>query len=669
VKITYGEILENPNASEQERVSCVMQIFNKHQSWKPSEIVDYVALHNKWKDYNPEITRKKIEEYVLPKYKNKENPITPEPDEFIESKGVVNFYQIKKELQDSHKHLRLFDTVDKSLGLEGEKYYSIKKWLSYFYESNIQKPIKITVGSACYDNRIHGLVVATAGKGKGVIKNAVKKSFKFETNDVMEASGLVHPEQLIGKIKYVGRGKERHPIEAKGYLSSGILLHDEANTTINELAPNSDQSMRVKRSAMDCYEYNQISKKLVDDLIKDTLEYYPVVRCIDFMHPEQFSNCFFDKGTYRRYCCFELGNNKQLDLNDSIKSIMEETTNYEEQQTLIQGLKYEAQSVNDLQFNDDCKQLVGKWILLWNGFVLNHDHPSVRRFGEMTFYSIKDYFFKFITILHGAYKKEISEPALVHLACIDTIHFLLDTLENYSKYGDLANTSDVWRGAKGMEIRALEYLWRKEATSYEKSNVSIQSFLDLIGELFGVQERQARGIFSNLKSKSYVSSKQVGKNGSRVWICFEPEINKVVLGDFSLEEFWGKTYEGGKGGNVFSHIGLTSSIKAYSIHASTQLLNKKNNYNKEESTKQANISDLTNYNKEEVVVGFVNNQVLGDVCLPCHPEPPHTSTNIEPDVCVQSGCYEVGVEQRGGFWLCKKHLEVYDKHKRACLET
>lgn len=625
VELDYLQILSKVDATEQERVSCVMQIHEKMKLNK-DETMGFISKHSKWTDFNPILTAQKLDH--LWKYTEKENPLKQKEttsDEIIQTKGMVSFYSIRKLLKNQHDHLRLFERIDNKLGLEGEKYYTTKKWLAYFYESKIQRATQIKIGSGTYDNRCHALIIATAGKGKGVIKNNIKQVFKLTKEDVMEASGLVHPEQLIGKTKYVGRGKERHAVENKGYLAAEILLHDETNATINETAPNADQSMRIKRTAMDCFGYNQIGKKLVDDTSKDMLEYNPTSRCIDFMHPEQFQNCFFDKGTYRRYVCFELGNDKQISIEDSIKSITDESVDYSEERDLLQALTQETRRIHtDFKMNDDCKNIAGKWILLWNGFLLNNEHPALRRFGEMTFYSIKDYFFKYIAILHGAYKKDISESYLTHLACIDTVHFLLDTVENYCKYGDLANTSDVWRGAKGMEIRVLEYLWRRGAISLDASKVSVKDYLGVISELFGVQERQAQGILSNLKSRQYVGSKQVGQTDSRVWITFEPEISKIALRDIGFEEFWGEKNEGCKECSMYSHLGICTSLEYFSTRINP-IINKNKNNIKE---------DLSLFNKNKVSLNFfsqsggfenglncANNQVSSTPCTPCTPEP------------------------------------------------
>jgi len=61
-------------------------------------------------------------------------------EEFIVSEGKVDFSKIKEALKEQHQHLRLFKTIDGMLGLDGERYYPMKKWLTYFYESTIQQP-------------------------------------------------------------------------------------------------------------------------------------------------------------------------------------------------------------------------------------------------------------------------------------------------------------------------------------------------------------------------------------------------------------------------------------------------------------------------------------------------------------------------------------------------
>ena len=75
IEFGYSQILLNPTATNSERASAVMQIFN---SRKECCSVEDVFLHinkfNKWQNYNSEITRKKVYD-LLNKYGNKPNPL------------------------------------------------------------------------------------------------------------------------------------------------------------------------------------------------------------------------------------------------------------------------------------------------------------------------------------------------------------------------------------------------------------------------------------------------------------------------------------------------------------------------------------------------------------------------------------------------------------------
>jgi hypothetical protein len=260
---------------------------------------------------------------------------------------------------------------------------------------------------------------------------------------------------------------------------------------------------------------------------------------------------------------------------------------------------------------------------MWNSLLLNHQNSAVRRFGEMTFFSIKEYFFKNIVVLHLAWGKDVSEPTLTHLACIDTIHFLVETLENYCKFGDIANTSDVWRGAKGMEIKALEYLYRKEAVSLENSCIKISKFNDVISELFGVQERQAKGIMSNLKAKGWIGSKQIGQDSSKVWITFKPELSGVLPIETTLEDLWGEKFEGCKGCKVFELDAFIWFIN-HTIHTLNPIINKNNIIIKERKDlflkNKEDLSSVRNLNHFDISIETPNMDVVKNDCTPCIPE-------------------------------------------------
>jgi len=71
----YSQILLNPLATNTDRASAVMQIYNSRKECCSAEDVFlHIDKFNKWQDYNPEITRNKVYD-LLNKYGNKPNPL------------------------------------------------------------------------------------------------------------------------------------------------------------------------------------------------------------------------------------------------------------------------------------------------------------------------------------------------------------------------------------------------------------------------------------------------------------------------------------------------------------------------------------------------------------------------------------------------------------------
>lgn len=82
-ELTLRQLLELPNADSSQRCSAVMRYVNAR--WKPSEVqqkkaaivaqtCDAISVLNRWTDYDPEKTRKHVQE-VVQKYGTKPNPL------------------------------------------------------------------------------------------------------------------------------------------------------------------------------------------------------------------------------------------------------------------------------------------------------------------------------------------------------------------------------------------------------------------------------------------------------------------------------------------------------------------------------------------------------------------------------------------------------------------
>ncbi|RLG69817.1 MAG: hypothetical protein DRO07_01595 [Candidatus Iainarchaeum archaeon] len=74
---TTAEILANPEATEQERVACVMNLYEYYgRAWSVEDIVQYLKKHARWSDFDEGITRKKVAK-ILEKYGHRSNPNRP----------------------------------------------------------------------------------------------------------------------------------------------------------------------------------------------------------------------------------------------------------------------------------------------------------------------------------------------------------------------------------------------------------------------------------------------------------------------------------------------------------------------------------------------------------------------------------------------------------------
>jgi len=215
-------------------------------------------------------------------------------DNIGSSKSKLDFEPITRLLQDS-SHLDGYNIFDEDLGLIGDGYTSMKKCLYYYQNSLRQNTVHYEINKKTkVDNRSHILVITGPGTGKTTIKNQNKRVLSdFEELDgVIEVAGLSHPEQLVGKIVYEGKGENKKPVEKMGILGYNCVMNDESQDLLNEKNDIYAKAQRLKRLAMDTFGDNKISKKLVGDSPKDVLEYDSPSRMCDFAHPVKLESPF-----------------------------------------------------------------------------------------------------------------------------------------------------------------------------------------------------------------------------------------------------------------------------------------------------------------------------------------------------------------------------------------
>lgn len=439
------------------------------------------------------------------------------------SKEKINFDLFTKNALTTN-HLILYDEMNIDLGLSGDNYEPFKKGLWYNHHSLMQPTISYKISlKTKIDNRYHMLGISSPSGGKTTIKNQIKRFCPGE--DLIEVSGLSHPEQLVGKMKTTGRGENKITKPIYGILHYKSVIYDEAQDLINEKNDIYAKSQRLKRIAMDNYEDNIISKKLVDDSPDKLLQYPSPSRVFDFIHPVKLESPFFDTGSFRRYNIFNLIHDSVINLSGVTDFKMDEKFKNRNYSDLINDL-YSEKRVN-VKFKQSTLDVVSHYHKCLLYYLLNHKNQNAFRYGLLNRYSLRNVFCKNILIL--ALSKNEKTPTLQTTinACVDTLLFIFKTIECIDEFGDMSISSDVWGGLNEMDAQALEFLWRKKATSKNNTEISIKKFWTILGHLYGCRVTQSRSHFYRLKRDGFIDSKRAGSEESKVWLKFIPKEIKL----------------------------------------------------------------------------------------------------------------------------------------------
>lgn len=460
------------------------------------------------------------------------------------TKESLNFDFFTQMIEDTN-HIPGYDIFENDLGLNGESYKAMKKCLTYYHNSIRQDTISYSINNRTkIDNRIHMLIISSAGAGKTTIKNCNKRVLKdfTETEGVIEVSGISHPEQLVGKNIYKGKGENKTTTPIKGLLGYKCLMNDESQDMLNEKNDIYAKSQRIKRLAMDSYGLNLISKKLVDDAPENVLEYYSPVRICDFAHPEKLKSAFFDTGSFRRYYSFNISADSEIDL-DNIVDFKFDISG-ENKKTWKDFLDEIYDKQINVQFESQTLRVISYYHKTILYYLLKHKNKNASRYALLTRYSLRDLFSKNVLILSKARGEKIPSLYTTICACSDTILFILKTIETYNDLGDMGMSSDVWRGASEQDVQALEYLLNNGATTQENSNITIKQFQTILCNFYGIKITQARSHHYRLKKEGFIDSKQIGSNDTRVWLKFIPQGINLIGGCENPFDFWSDELEG-----------------------------------------------------------------------------------------------------------------------------
>lgn len=467
--------------------------------------------------------------------------------DLVASKNELDFDIFTKMLIET-EHLDNYNALDNDLGLVGEGYEPLKKFLWYYHNSLKQETRSYQINRRTKtDNRKHGLIITSAGAGKTTIKNQIKRI--ADKRDVYETTGLSHPEQLVGTTRHKGNEVKK----ILGILSYKSVLNDESQDLLNEINDIYAKSQRIKRLAMDCYGENTISKKLVDDDPNDVLSYDPTTRILDFAHPKKLHSAFFDTGSFRRYDIFNLVYDPDIDINNITEFKHNTEEELQENYGEILNNFYARKRVN-VSFSQETLDIISHFHKCLLFYLLKHPNKNVFRYGLLTRYAMRVSFCKNVFILAMAKNHKTPTREMTINACGDTMLFILKSIEAINDLGDMGITSDVWGGLKEQDAEACEFLLRKGATSPDLSNISIKEFWSVLANLYGTRITQARMHYYRLKRDGFVEGKRTGKIGSVVWLKYRPKDIVIDSKNFDQLGYWDKHTSVGNEKSILSLV-------------------------------------------------------------------------------------------------------------------
>lgn len=479
--------------------------------------------------------------------------------DIAETKQSLNFDMFTKNLLET-SHLYYYEEFNNELGLTGDYLTPFKKGIYYYVHSLRQPTITCKINRKTFiDNRKHELIITQPAGGKTTTKNFIKRLIDKEL--LIETTGLSHPEQLIGKMKYIGKGDNKTPKPCYGILGYKGVIYDESQELLNEKNDMYAKAQRIKRMAMDTYGNNEISKKLVDDSNEDVLSYYSKSRIMDFAHPKKLESPFFDTGSFRRYDIHKIDFQQEIRLKE-ITDFKIENSDYKNDYKTILDNQYK-ESLNEVIFSQENLDIISHFHTCLLYYLLKHKNKNAFRYGLITRYSLRDNFCKNVLIL--ALSKNETTPSFETTlkACCDTLLFTFKSIESINELGDMNLSSDVWAGLCEKDALVCEYLLRKGALDFDSSNVSIRKFCSVIANIYGCKITQARANYYRLKKGGFIDSKQ-GKGESWCWLKYIPKDIKLNCEGYEPVKFWDKYFNG-----VGTENTILTALKTYFIDDKT----------------------------------------------------------------------------------------------------
>jgi hypothetical protein len=315
-------------------------------------------------------------------------------------------------------------------------------------------------------------------------------------------------------------------VQNKGYFDADLVLFDEGETLLNSKDKQIEESREYICQATDVYGDNQVEKRSVNDLKKDKIKYCPKCNIVLFLQPITLNSRSIRKGFYRRFLTAFVKDKTPA------KNIYEKrtTSNYDPDIYLKKITEYLKRLCvsNNFEFESDAFNSLGKYCLIILGHAKIKSNVT-KQFCNLIEQQIFNDLIVFSILLAHSHKKYKISQDIVKLAFLDLIEIWISSFDFVDRYSTgQISYNRKWNSADERHIYVLNILEERECYDKDRSDISIRELENLIIKKFGVKERNAKRILSNMGQKRLIGKKQIGKNDSRVWLNVLPNKEKLL---------------------------------------------------------------------------------------------------------------------------------------------
>ncbi len=464
-----------------------------------------------------------------------------------------------KELFYETRHLPFFKEFDRLMGLHGKHYTCLKKARYYQLVGGIVQK-RIRLGGIKTDTRLQVLYPLPTEAGKNsviyAIKYLIKKGIRKNRNEgtlfTLSEPISYSAESLVGK--YIERtekelnestGKYRtvkKRFENRGHFNNDFLELDECSQLILSNDEQTKQAREYFSKSENPIGLNEVEKRLVDDLPSEKVSYCPNNTDSFYFQPsEKLPEHFITQGFGRRKIS-PVGNISDFliegtEENIGIKTNGEGFSEDDDANKIISFLEAMRENLVPLNqnvnfiFTEEARKLINSYTLLILRQGKIHSE-KIANFCKINKYTTQEYLTKMSCILACAYGKNEVDEKLVSLAFMDLTEFMQNTYDFIFDYvKGRFDYGVVWQGAKHYDIQCLKHLYENEYRSFDSSRMGIAQFLELIQEVYpnNIGDDSARKNYLRMKKQGWIDSSQKGQYDSRVWLKFNPKIQKEVV--------------------------------------------------------------------------------------------------------------------------------------------